>query len=203
MAGKAKVHFIEQTGGAKGLGHAIYQAKDFVGNEPFAIMYGDVIMKGRTKPCLKEIIEKHETLGGSVIGIEEVELSQVSKYGNMDGTKIEDRLYKVNNLVEKPSIEEAKSRFAVMDRHVLTPSIFKILENIKPGVGGEIQVTDAYSALAKTEEGLYAYQYESRRFDAGDKLRICKSNNKRSIIKRRFKRWNYRIYKKYQIIKIV
>jgi len=177
LAGKAKVRFIEQDGGAKGLGHAIYQAKDFVGDEPFAIMYGDVIMKG-DKPCLKEIIEKHEELGGSVIGIEEVDISQVHKYGNMDGTKIEDRLYRVNNLVEKPSKEEAKSNFAIMDRHVLTPSIFKILENTKPGVGGEIQVTDAYAALAKTEEGLYAYQYESKRFDSGDKLRIRTSNNK-------------------------
>lgn len=178
LSGKAKVHFVVQEGGAKGLGHAIYMAKDFVKDEPFAIMYGDVIMKGKSKPCLKEIIEKHEELGGSVIGVEEVELNEVPKYGNMDGTKIAERLYKVNSLVEKPSIEEAKSRFAIMDRHVLMPSIFNILENTKPGVGGEIQVTDAYSELAKTEEGLFAYQYEAKRFDAGDKLRICKSNNK-------------------------
>lgn len=174
LTSNAKIRFIEQDGGAKGLGHAIYQAKDFVGNEPFAIMYGDVVMKSE-KPCLKEIIEKHEELGGSVIGVQQVEWSQVSRYGNVDGSKIKDRLYKVNTLVEKPKREEAKTNLAIMDRHVLMPDIFKVLENTKPGVGGEIQVTDAYSVLAKTEAGLYAYEYESKRFDSGDKLGFVKA----------------------------
>lgn len=174
LSGKAKVSFIEQDGGAKGLGHAIYQAKDFVGNEPFAIMYGDVIMKG-DKPCLKEIIEQHERLGGSVIGVQQVEWSEVSKYGNVDGNKVEDRLYKVNTLVEKPKREEAKTNLAIMDRHVLMPEIFSVLAETKPGVGGEIQVTDAYSVLAQTKEGLYAYEYESQRFDSGDKLGFVKA----------------------------
>jgi len=169
LTSNAKIKFIEQDGGAKGLGHAIYQAKDFVGNEPFAIMYGDVIMKSE-KPCLKEIIEKHEELGGSVIGVQQVDWSQVSKYGNVDGNKISDGLYKVNTLVEKPKQEDAKTNLAIMDRHVLMPDIFDVLKNTKPGVGGEIQVTDAYSVLAKTEAGLYAYEYKSKRFDSGDKL---------------------------------
>ena len=174
LSGKAKIHFIEQDGGAKGLGHAIYQAKGFVGDEPFAIMYGDVIMKSQ-KPCLKEIIEQHERLGGSVIGVQQVEWSEVSKYGNVDGNKVEDRLYKVNTLVEKPKQEEAKTNLAIMDRHVLMPEIFNVLADTKPGVGGEIQVTDAYSVLAKTKEGLYAYEYESDRFDSGDKLGFVKA----------------------------
>jgi len=122
------------------------------------------------KPCLKEIIEKHEELGGSVIGVQQVDWSQVSKYGNVDGNKISDGLYKVNTLVEKPKQEDAKTNLAIMDRHVLMPDIFDVLKNTKPGVGGEIQVTDAYSVLAKTEAGLYAYEYKSKRFDSGDKL---------------------------------
>ena len=92
LSGKAKIHFIEEEGGAKGLGHAIYMAKDFVGNEPFAIMYGDVIMQGE-KPCLKEIIEQHEKLGASIIGVEKVDWKDVPKYGNVSGELISDRLY--------------------------------------------------------------------------------------------------------------
>ena len=154
LSGKAKITFMEQDGGAKGLGHAIYQAKDFVGNEPFAIMYGDVIMQGK-KPCLKEIIEKHEELGSSIIGVEEVEWKDVPKYGNVS--------------------EETKSNLAISDRHVLMPDLFKFLETTKPGKGGEIQVTDAYNSMVSTKEGVYAYKYESTRFDSGDKLGFVKA----------------------------
>ena len=111
LSGKAKIHFIEEEGGAKGLGHAIYMAKDFVGNEPFAIMYGDVIMQGE-KPCLKEIIEQHEKLGASIIGVEKVEWKDVPKYGNVSGELVEDRLYKVEKMQEKPKVEETKSNLA-------------------------------------------------------------------------------------------
>lgn len=165
----AKLHFIEQSGGAKGLGHAIYQAKDIIGNEPFAILYGDVVFHGE-KPCLKEIIEKHEQCGGSVIGVEKVEWKDVPKYGNVSGVQIADGFYKAEKLQEKPKIEETKSNLAISDRHVLLPDIFNYLENIKPGKGGEIQVTDAYNAMVNTKEGVYAYDYKSTRFDSGDKL---------------------------------
>ncbi len=165
----AKLHFIEQSGGAKGLGHAIYQAKDIIGNEPFAILYGDVVFHGE-KPCLKEIIEKHEQCGGSVIGVEKVDWKDVPKYGNVSGVQIADGFYKAEKLQEKPQIEETKSNLAISDRHVLMPEIFTYLENMKPGKGGEIQVTDAYNAMVNTKEGVYAYDYKSKRFDSGDKL---------------------------------
>ena len=169
LAHGAKLHFIEQKGGAKGLGHAIYQAKDFIGNEPFAILYGDVVFHGE-KPCLKEIIEKHEQCGGSVIGVEKVDWKDVPKYGNVSGVQIADGFYKAEKLQEKPQIDETKSNLAISDRHVLMPEIFEFLENIKPGKGGEIQVTDAYNAMVNTKEGVYAYDYKSKRFDSGDKL---------------------------------
>lgn len=175
LSGKAKIHFIEEEGGAKGLGHAIYMAKDFVGNEPFAIMYGDVIMQGE-KPCLKEIIEQHEKLGTSVIGVERVEWKDVSKYGNVSGEAVTDRLYKVEKMQEKPKPEETKSNLAISDRHVLMPDLFEFLENTKPGKGGEIQVTDAYNSMVGTKEGVYAYCYESKRFDSGDKLGFVKAS---------------------------
>ena len=175
LSGKAKIHFIEEEGGAKGLGHAIYMAKDFVGNEPFAIMYGDVIMQGN-KPCLKEIIEQHEKLGASVIGVEKVDWKDVPKYGNVSGEAITDRLYKVEKMQEKPKIEETKSNLAISDRHVLMPDLFKFLENTKPGKGGEIQVTDAYNSMVNTKEGVYAYDYEAKRFDSGDKLGFVKAS---------------------------
>lgn len=175
LSGKAKIHFIEEEGGAKGLGHAIYMAKDFVGNEPFAIMYGDVIMQGE-KPCLKEIIEQHEKLGGSVIGVEKVEWKDVPKYGNVSGEAITDRLYKVEKMQEKPKVEETKSNLAISDRHVLMPDLFDFLERTKPGKGGEIQVTDAYNSMVNTKEGVYAYDYEAKRFDSGDKLGFVKAS---------------------------
>ena len=175
LSGKAKIHFIEEEGGAKGLGHAIYMAKDFVENEPFAIMYGDVIMQGK-KPCLKEIIEEHERLGASVIGVEKVRWEDVPKYGNVSGEAITERLYKVEKMQEKPKIEETKSNLAISDRHVLMPDLFDFLEKTKPGKGGEIQVTDAYNSMVNTKEGVYAYDYEAKRFDAGDKLGFIKAS---------------------------
>ena len=175
LSGKAKIHFIEEDGGAKGLGHAIYMARDFVGNEPFAIMYGDVIMQGE-KPCLKEIIEQHEKLGASIIGVEKVDWKDVPKYGNVSGELISDRLYKVEKMQEKPKVEETKSNLAISDRHVLMPDLFDFLEKTKPGKGGEIQVTDAYNSMVNTKEGVYAYDYKATRFDSGDKLGFVKAS---------------------------
>ena len=175
MSGKAKISFIEEEGGAKGLGHAILMAKDFVGNEPFAIMYGDVIMQGE-KPCIKEMIEQYEKLGASVIGVEKVEWKDVPKYGNVSGEEISDRLYKVEKMQEKPKVEETKSNLAISDRHVVLPEIFGFLEKTKPGKGGEIQVTDAYNSMVNTKEGVYAYDYKATRFDSGDKLGFVKAS---------------------------
>lgn len=174
LNGNAKIHFIDQ-GEAKGLGHAIYMAKDIIGNEPFAIMYGDVIMQSDI-PCLKQIIKKAEELETSVIGVEKVSKEDVSKYGNVAGVEVNSNLQKVTTLIEKPTLEQAKSNLAVMDRHVLMPELFNVLENTKPGHGGEIQVTDAYAELAKMGKGLYAYEYDSVRFDSGGKAGFVKAS---------------------------
>ncbi len=174
LSGKAKISFIEEEGGAKGLGHAIYMAKDFVGNEPFAIMYGDVIFQGE-KPCLKEIIEQYEKLGTSIIGTQKVDWKDVPKYGNVSGEEVSDGLYKVEKMQEKPRIEDTKSNLAISDRHVLLPELFDFLEKTKPGKGGEIQVTDAYNSMVGTKQGVYAYCYKAQRFDSGDKLGFIKA----------------------------
>jgi len=150
-------------------------AKDFVGNEPFAVMYGDVIMHGE-KPCLKEIIEQYEKLGTSIIGVETVEWKDVPKYGNVSGELVEDRLYKVEKMQEKPKVEETKSNLAISDRHVLLPEIFDFLEKTEPGKGGEIQVTDAYNSMVGTKQGVYAYSYKAKRTDSGDKLGFVKAS---------------------------
>ncbi|MCL2859834.1 MAG: UTP--glucose-1-phosphate uridylyltransferase [Oscillospiraceae bacterium] len=167
-----KIHFVEENE-AKGLGYAIYMAKDIIGEEPFAVMYGDVIFHGE-EPCLLEIIKKYEELETAVIGLEQVSWDEVHKYGNLDGELISDGLFKVTSFVEKPEREEAKTNYAISDRHVLTPDIFDVLEKVKPSVGGEIQLTDGFNGIAKSGEGIHAYACKSKRFDAGDKLGLAK-----------------------------
>ena len=167
-----KIHFVEEKN-AKGLGHAVYLAKDIIGEEPFAIMYGDVVFHGE-EPCLLEIMKKYEELETSIIGVEQVAWEEVHKYGNLDGELIKDGLFKVTNFVEKPEREEAKTNYAISDRHVVTPDIFDILEKVKPGVGGEIQLTDGFNGIAKNGTGIHAYACKSKRYDAGDKLGLAK-----------------------------
>lgn len=175
LSHKAKISFIEEEGGAKGLGHAIYMAKEFVGNDPFAVLYGDVIMRGK-KPCLKEIIEQYEQVNASVLGIERVDWKYVHKYGNISGENISKRLIKANFIVEKPNREDVKDNLAICDRHVLTPEVFDIIEKLEPGVGGEIQITDAYNKMKDTKTGIYGYCYEAKRFDSGDKIGFVKAS---------------------------
>lgn len=167
-----KIHFVEQKE-AKGLGHAVYMAKDIIGEEPFAIMYGDVVFHGE-EPCLLEIIKKYEELETSIIGVEQVPWEEVHKYGNMNGELIKDGLFKVTAFVEKPEREEAKTNYAISDRHVVTSDIFNILEEVKPSVGGEIQLTDGFNGIARSGKGIHAYACKSKRFDAGDKLGLAK-----------------------------
>lgn len=161
------VHYIRQKE-AKGLGHAILQAKSFVGDEPFAVMLGDDIVDSKT-PCLKQLIDVFDEYKTSILGVQEVEEKNVSKYGIVDGKYIEDNVHKVKGLVEKPSMEEAPSNIAILGRYIITPRIFEILENTKPGAGGEIQLTDALKELGR-EEAMYAYTFSGRRYDVGDKL---------------------------------
>lgn len=160
------IHYIRQKE-PKGLGHAIYCAKRFIGNEPFAVLLGDDIVYGK-KPCLKQMIETYEEYKTTILGVQEVAKEEVNKYGIINGMKIDDRVYKVKELVEKPSMEEAPSNIAILGRYIINPAIFDILENTKPGKNGEIQLTDALMELAK-KEAMYAYIFEGRRYDVGDK----------------------------------
>jgi UTP--glucose-1-phosphate uridylyltransferase len=161
------IHYIRQKE-PKGLGHAIYCAKSFIGNEPFAVLLGDDIVYHPEKPCLKQLMEAYEEYKGTILGVQNVAIDDVGKYGIVDAEKIGDRMYKVKDLVEKPSADEAPSDIAIQGRYIINPAIFEILERTKPGKGGEIQLTDALKELALKED-MYAYNFEGRRYDVGDK----------------------------------
>ena len=152
----------------KGLGHAVYCAKSFIGNEPFAVLLGDDIVDSET-PCLKQMISAYDEYKTSILGVQEVARENVDKYGILDVKHIEDRVYNVKDMVEKPALDEAPSNIAILGRYIITPEIFNILENQAPGKGGEIQLTDALKTLA-TKEAIYAYNFQGRRYDVGDKL---------------------------------
>jgi len=163
----ADIHYIRQKE-TKGLGHAIYCARKFIGNEPFAVLLGDDIIDSPV-PCLKQMLDVHEKLGGSLLGVKEVAEKDVKKYGIIGVKAIGDSLYEVTDLVEKPDPEKAPSRMAVMGRYIIQPEIFDILAETKPGAGGEIQLTDALKVLGK-EQKIYAYEFKGNRYDIGDKL---------------------------------
>ncbi|WP_288478196.1 UTP--glucose-1-phosphate uridylyltransferase GalU [uncultured Clostridium sp.] len=162
------IHYIRQKE-PRGLGHAINCAKVFVGDEPFAILLGDDIVYNDQKPCLKQLIDCYNEYHTSVLGVQTVPHEKVNKYGIVDGTFVKDRVMKVKGLVEKPHIDEAPSDVAILGRYIVTPKIFEILDRTKPGKGGEIQLTDALLELMNEEE-MYAYDFEGRRYDVGDKL---------------------------------
>ena len=162
------IHYIRQKE-PKGLGHAIHCAKTFVGNEPFAVLLGDDVVDSKTKPCLKQLIDCFSEYNTTILGVQEVPEENVSKYGIVNGIHIEGNVYKVKDLVEKPSVEEAPSNIAILGRYIITPEIFNILDNTKPGKGGEIQLTDALKTLI-SKEAMYAYNFEGKRYDVGDKL---------------------------------
>ena len=162
------IHFIRQKE-PRGLGHAISCAKTFVGNEPFAVLLGDDIVYNEQKPCLKQLIDCYGEYKTTVLGVQTVAAENVDKYGRVGGLHIEDKVYKVKELVEKPSINEAPSNVAILGRYIITPKIFEILETTEPGKGGEIQLTAALLKLIQ-EEAMYAYDFEGRRYDVGDKL---------------------------------
>lgn len=161
------IHTVRQKD-PKGLGHAVYCAKSFVGNEPFAVLLGDDIVDSKV-PCLKQMIDMYELYNSSILGVQEVTWENVNKYGIVSGKKINDRIYTVNDLIEKPNRDEAPTNIAILGRYIITPEIFKILENTKKGVGGEIQLTDGLKELAKIQS-MYAYIFEGRRYDVGSKI---------------------------------
>ncbi|MCE5219908.1 MAG: UTP--glucose-1-phosphate uridylyltransferase GalU [Clostridium sp.] len=161
------IHYIRQKE-PRGLGHAIHCAKTFVGNEPFAVLLGDDVVDSEV-PCLKQLIDCYSEYKTTILGVQTIEKENISKYGIVDGIYIKDKVYKVKDLVEKPSVEEAPSNVAILGRYIITPEIFNILENTKPGKGGEIQLTDALKTLI-SKEAMYAYNFEGKRYDVGDKL---------------------------------
>jgi len=173
------VHFsYTRQSEALGLGHAVLTAYDLVGDEPFAVLLGDVIMDGAV-PATKALVEIYEATGVGAIDVEEVPRERVHLYGIVDAipeknTKWGERLLRIRDLVEKPPAEKAPSNLGVTGRYVLPAEIFRYLETTKPGTGGEIQLTDALRSLAKAE-GLFAHVFEGTTFDAGDKLGFLKA----------------------------
>lgn len=168
IADLVNIHFIRQKQ-ALGLGHAVLQARQHVGNEPFAVLLGDEIFVGE-KPCLNELIEQREIVGGgSVIAVRSVPLDQVSRYGVVDPETIGDGLHRIKGMVEKPNPEAAPSNLAVVGRYIIEPGVFDVLERTAPGRGGEIQLTDALNVLAESGKA-YAYEIQAARYDVGNQL---------------------------------
>ena len=163
------VHYVRQKY-MRGLGDAILCARSFVGDEPFAVLLGDDVVYHPERSALRQLIDIYEETGGSVLGCQIVSDEQVSSYGIVGGETLENRrLMRVSEMVEKPSLEEAPSRMAVLGRYIIRPEIFSILGETKPGKGGEIQLTDALKVLAQ-REAVYAYDFEGKRYDLGEKL---------------------------------
>ncbi len=167
ISNMANIYYVRQKE-TLGLGHAILCAKTFVKNEPFAVLLGDDIVDSQP-PCLEQLIEVFNIYNSTVLGVQPVEESQVGKYGIVDCTFEGKQIYKVDDLVEKPDINNAPSNIAILGRYIITPTIFGLLEKTKPGSGGEIQLTDALKALSKIEP-MYAYEFTGKRYDVGSKL---------------------------------
>lgn len=169
----AKIYFIRQQS-PNGLGHAVGMAKEFIKNEPFAVLLGDDLFYHEEKNCLKSLIDIYDKEKKSVFALMKVPLEDVNKYGIISGKKIEENLYEVKGLIEKPSPMEAPTNLAVMGRYVFTSKIFEMIDETKPGKGGEIQLTDAmYKLLAF--QGMFGYIFDGKRYDTGNLLGYLKT----------------------------
>jgi UTP--glucose-1-phosphate uridylyltransferase len=170
----AKIVYVRQPE-ALGLGHAVLMAKEIVGDEPFCVLLPDDIVDAAT-PCMKQMVEAFNETQSTILGSEVVEGAAISAYGCLAVKPVASnpRLLEVTDMVEKPKAEEAPSQNAIIGRYILTPRIFEMIENITPGAGGELQLTDAIKALMKFEK-VYGYSYEGKRHDAGDKLGFLKA----------------------------
>lgn len=157
----------------KGLGHAIWTAKQFIGDEPFAVLLGDDIVESE-EPAIKQLINQYEETNKSIIGVQKVKDEETHRYGIVDPESQNNNLYQVSKFVEKPAMGTAPSNLAIMGRYVLTPDIFDYLENQTEGAGGEIQLTDAIERLNK-DSNVYAYQFEGNRYDVGEKIGFVKT----------------------------
>ncbi len=166
------IHYIRQKE-ARGLGHAVWCARKFIGDEPFAVLLGDDIVQSE-KPCLKQLIEQYEETTASVIGVQTVPDSETHRYGIVDPITKTGRRYSVNQFVEKPAQGTAPSNLAIMGRYVLTPEIFMYLDKQETGAGGEIQLTDAIQKLNEIQR-VFAYDFEGQRYDVGEKIGFVKT----------------------------
>ena len=169
----ANIHFIRQKM-PLGLGHAVLTAGHFIGDEPFAVLLGDDVVVSR-KPVLQQMVEVFNEYKTSILGVQEVSEDVVHKYGIVDCKHVDENIFKVKDLVEKPKLEDAPSRIAILGRYILTPTIFSYLETQEPGAGGEIQLTDGLKRLAKSE-AMYAYIFKGHRYDVGTKIGFLQAN---------------------------
>lgn len=172
IGGMVDIHYVRQKE-PLGLGHAIYCARKFIGDEPFAVLLGDDVVRSDT-PCLKQLIDVYDQYGYSVLAVQQVPQEDTNKYGIIDGELMQKDIYRINHLVEKPPVTEAPSNLAVMGRYIISPRIFGFLENTQPGAGGEIQLTDALKVLSQ-HEAIFGLAFEGRRYDVGDKLGYLKA----------------------------
>jgi UTP--glucose-1-phosphate uridylyltransferase len=168
----ADIHYIRQKE-PKGLGHAVWCARNFIGDEPFAVLLGDDIVQSET-PCLKQLINQYEETLSSVIGVQMVSDSETHRYGIIDPLTQENRRYQVDNFVEKPAPGTAPSNLAIMGRYILTPEVFMFLDKQEKGAGGEIQLTDAIQQLNQIQR-VFAYDFEGKRYDVGEKAGFVKT----------------------------
>lgn len=169
----AKFYFIRQQS-PNGLGHAVGMAKEFIKDEPFAVLLGDDLFYHEKQNCLKALIDIYDKEKKSVFALMKVPLEDVNKYGIISGNKVEENLYNVKSLIEKPSPMEAPTNFAVMGRYVFTSKIFEMIDETKPGKGGEIQLTDAMNKLLAFQ-GMYGYIFDGKRYDTGNLLGYLKT----------------------------
>ena len=173
ISSMADIHYIRQKE-PKGLGDAVSCAKFFVGNEPFAVMLGDDVIDSEV-PCLKQLMNCFNEYKTSILGVQKVNENDVMKYGIIKGLYIKENVYKVKVLIEKPTIDEALSNIAILGRYIITPQIFEVLNNVKPGKNGEIQLTDALQQLISIE-AMYACEFVGNRYDVGDNLGLLQAN---------------------------
>lgn len=172
----ANIFYVRQNL-PKGLGHAILKAKPFIGDDPFVIALGDDIVYNPERPVAKQLIDVYEKYGSSIVGCQEVAEKDISKYGIVKPIeRLDDSTCVIEDFIEKPSIEEAPSNFACLGRYLLTGKIFKYLEEVKPGKGGEIQLTDAILDMLKDGERVLSYNFEGKRYDIGNKVGLLKAN---------------------------
>lgn len=172
----ANIFYVRQNL-PKGLGHAILKAKPFIGDDPFVIALGDDIVDNPERPVAKQLIDVYEKYGSSIVGCQEVAEKDISKYGIVKPIeRLDESTCVIEDFIEKPSIEEAPSNFACLGRYLLTGKIFKYLEEVKPGKGGEIQLTDAILDMLKDGERVLSYNFEGKRYEIGNKVGLLKAN---------------------------